>query len=48
MPVFAHAIPLLDFDGNLHIKQCKCIAALVYSDELRLALMPGKRYKVGF
>jgi hypothetical protein len=42
MPVFAHAIPLLDFDGNLHIKQCKCIAALVCNDGLLLVVMPGK------
>jgi hypothetical protein len=48
MHVFAHAIPLLDFDGNRHIKQCKCIEALVCNGGLRLALMLGKRYKVGF
>jgi hypothetical protein len=48
MHVFAHAIPSLDFDGNLHIMQCKYIEAPVYSDVPRLALMLGKRYKVGF
>ena len=48
MPVFAHAIRALNFDGNRHIKQYKYIAALVYSDVPRLALMLGKRYKVGF
>jgi hypothetical protein len=48
MHVFAHAIPLLDCGGNLRIKQCKCIEALVCNDAPRLALMLGKRYKVGF
>jgi len=48
MHVFTHAIPLLDCDGNRHKGQCKYIAALVYSDVPRLALMLGKRYKVGF
>jgi hypothetical protein len=42
MPVFAHAILKLDFDGNQHIKQCRYIASPVYSGELRLGLMPGK------
>ncbi len=48
MPYVAHAIPLEDCGGNRHIVQCKCIAALVYSDVPHLALMLGKRYKVGF
>jgi len=39
MPYVDHAIPLLDFGGNLHIKQCKYIEALVCNGGLLMVVV---------